>query len=131
MAAVFLFVVVGGFIAYAVTQSNVQQTTTVADVQSARAYQAARAGLEWAAYRVLRSSSCGGATLAFAGTTLADFSTTVACTSTSAVEGAATITTYQVTATACNATPCPNPAPNSVYAERQLSLTLSKCTAGC
>jgi MSHA biogenesis protein MshP len=134
MAAVFLLVVVAAFIAYAANQASVQQQTTIADVQSARAYQAARAGLEWGAYQVLRTSlnpACPAGTIGFAGTTLADFVANVSCTSSDATEGALTITTYNITSTACNAASCPSGTPNAVYAERQVSLTLTKCTANC
>lgn len=137
MAAVFLVVVVGAFIAYMATQSSVQQTTSAEDVQSARALQAARAGLEWGSYQILINNACTATTLTFAGTSLAAFSAAVSCTSGSATEGASTVAVYQLVSTACNiplgsAPVCPNSgATSATYVERQVSLTISKCTANC
>ena len=129
MAAVFLLVVVAAYVAYLAAQSNVQQETTTLDVQSARALQAARAGLEWGAYQILRpvTPSCAGTdTLTFPGTTLADFSAVVSCSASSAIpEGAASVVVYQITSTGCNAATCPG-TPSRVYAERQLSVSISR-----
>jgi MSHA biogenesis protein MshP len=138
MAAVFLVVVVGAFVGYLATQSNVQQMTSTSDLNSARAIQAARAGIEWAAYQALRNASCAGTTLTFSGTSLAAFTSTVSCSSSTYTEGSSTITVYQVTSTACNVTNggapfCPNSsaAPPSIYVERQLTLTMATCTPNC
>ena len=134
MAGVFLLAVVGAFIAYLATQSNVQATTSIADLNSARALQAARAGAEWGAFQILRNSAtCAGAatTLTFPGTTLADFTTTVTCTNSGALtEGATTgIVVYQIVSNACNIPTlgaCPNAASNATtYAEREVSITVA------
>ena len=131
MAAVFLLVVVAAYIAYLGTQSNVQQSTTILDVQSARALQAARAGIEWGAFQVLRNNTgCGPGpfpgTLTFAGTTLSDFSAVVTCTASGSIsEGGNAVTVYQITSTGCNAATCPG-TPTSVYAERQLTVTIAR-----
>ena len=129
MAAIFLLVVVGAFIGYVATQSNAQQVASILDLQSARAMQAARAGIEWAAYQIMQNgANCAGAstTLTFAGTTLADFSATVTCTSNSVTEGAGTIVVYQLVSNACNVPACPNATTTaSTYVERQVSLTIA------
>jgi MSHA biogenesis protein MshP len=53
VAALFLLVVLGGFGAFVVTMgSNAQASTTLA-IQGVRAFEAANAGLEWAAYQEL------------------------------------------------------------------------------
>ena len=130
MAAIFLIVVVGAYIGFLATQSNVQQVTSVDDLQSARAYQAARAGLEWGAYQLIGSSSCTASTnLTFpASTTLAPFTAKVTCTpSGSLTEGAATVVVYRVTSNACNSPPCPNAATtSSVYVEREVSVSIAR-----
>ena len=127
IAAIFLLVVVAAYVGYVTTQSNVQQLTTLADLQSARALQAARAGIEWGAFQVIRNSSCSNTTLTFAGTSLAEFSTAVTCSSAGPLtEGASSITTYQVTANACNSPPCPSAAATATYAERQLTVSIAK-----
>ena len=127
MAAVFLVVVVGAFIGYLATQSNVQELTSADDVQAARALQAARSGIEWGAYQVIRNNSCSGTSLTFpAGTTLAPFTATVTCTASgSLTEGATTEIVYKVTANACNSPPCPNNATTSAtYVDREITVSI-------
>jgi MSHA biogenesis protein MshP len=130
MAAVFLVVVVGAFIGYLATQSNVQQSTITSDIQSARALQAARAGMEWGAYQLMQGGATCAAfpsTITFPGTTLSPFTTSVTCSSVSSTEGASTIVTYQIVSTACNVPACPNTTTTaSTYVERQVSLTIAK-----
>lgn len=144
MAGVFLIVVVGAFIAFLATQYNVQQTTSIDDLQSARALQAARAGVEWGGYQILRNTGdafvtgCRGGpatkTLTFAGTSLAEFTTTLTCASTQPIEAGTTIYVYQLTSNACNAPSagaCPNATTTSaVYVDREVNATIA-CPAAC
>ena len=144
IVGVFLIVVLSGLVAYLATVSNTSQAASAADANSARAYQAARAGIEWATYQVLRNSggafatsTCAGgpsANLPALGSTLAGYVVTVACTRTGPLtEGAsATVFIYKFVANACNipdggAPPkCPNAASVAVsYVERELSATLT------
>lgn len=143
IAAVFLLVVLGGLVAYMMTVSTTSQLASVADINSARAYQAARGGIEWASYQVLRNSggsfvtsTCtGGAptkvNLNF-GSTLSGFTASVSCISSGPItEGGASVTAYSITSNACNEpagspSACPNAAAvSSTYVERQLSITLT------
>lgn len=64
VSAIFLLVVLAALGAMIVTFSTVQHATAAQDVQSARAYQAARAGIEWGLYQVLRPATpgCAGST---------------------------------------------------------------------
>jgi MSHA biogenesis protein MshP len=109
--------------------AGTQRNAVVVDVLGSRAYQAARAGIEWGAYQALVSSSCTGApgvNLTFpAGSSLASFTATVTCTSTTANEGGSTITLYNIVSNACNVPTggaCPNGATNSAtYVERQVT----------
>jgi MSHA biogenesis protein MshP len=131
MAAVFLVVVVGAFVGYLATQSNVQQSTITEDIQSARALQAARAGMEWGAYQLMQGGATCAAfpsTINFPGTSLSPFTASVTCSSVSSVEGAnPALVTYQIVSTACNIPACPNAATTaSTYVERQVSLTIAK-----
>ncbi|HZP93781.1 MAG TPA: agglutinin biogenesis protein MshP [Burkholderiales bacterium] len=129
MAGVFLLVVVGAFIGYMATQSTVQGATTVDDVQSARALQAARAGIQWGAWQVLRNSgNCpASTTLTFAGTTLAAFSATVTCGTTTLTEGTGNVVVYTLTSNACNSSPCPNAGTtSSTYVDREVTATLTQ-----
>ena len=139
IAAVFLLVIVAALIGYLLTISTASQASSAADANSARAYQAARAGLEWASYRVLQGSGAGGTfeaqcaagsatarNLTF-GTALSGFTATVSCTGGSLTEGAATVVAYQVVSVGCNDTTCPNAATTSAaYVERKLTLVLTK-----
>lgn len=52
MTAIFLLVVLGAFAAFAVSFSTNTAATHALSVQGARAYEAARAGLEWATYQI-------------------------------------------------------------------------------
>jgi MSHA biogenesis protein MshP len=102
ITAIFLLVILGGLAAFMVTVSTAMHTTSALDLQGARAYQAARAGIEWGAFQVLAPvpSCAANTTLPALGGNLAGFTTTVACIPAVHTEGAATVTTYQLTATA-------------------------------
>lgn len=96
--ALFLLVVLAGLGAVAVRFSGVQQQTVNLAIQGARAYAAAKAGVEWAAYQALVGGSCGAVTVPLSEGGLAGFSVDTVCTSTTHTEGAATITVYAVEA---------------------------------
>lgn len=109
--------------------SNTQQASHALDIQGVKAYHAARAGLEWAMYNVLRSGGAGcgavnGAAFALDGN-LADFRVSTACAQ-SVHQEAGTTTVYQLSATACNDASCPTAAspPSPYYVERQLRVTV-------
>ncbi|HEV8554095.1 MAG TPA: hypothetical protein VGR65_12040 [Casimicrobiaceae bacterium] len=141
MAALFLIVTLAAIGLYLVTVSTGQIEAASQDEQGARAYQAARTGIEWAAFQVLRN-----ATGAFATTTCTtplasqtlnlgtlgapsgadSFRSTVTCSKSSEGEGGSTVEIYLLTATACNRATCPIPIADSTYVERQLQLVLSK-----
>jgi MSHA biogenesis protein MshP len=136
VTAIFIVVVLAALGTFMVTISGLQQTSSALDVVGARAYQAARSGIEWGAYQTLQNASgvyatnCRAATyaaptsavVAFAGTaTLADFSASVSCGSSSAVEGATTIWLYQLTSTATHGIPA-----TSDYVERRISATIAQ-----
>lgn len=57
VTAIFLIVVLAGLGAAMVSISTSSNTASVQDLQGARAYQAARAGAEWALYRNLRQGT--------------------------------------------------------------------------
>ena len=113
-AAIFLVVVLAALGAFAVTVSGLNQGSSALDLQGSRAYQAARAGIEWGAYQVLQNTAgafattCNAATYAGStsqslsglGGTLSPFSVTVTCGSSSYPEGAGTVVVYQIVSTA-------------------------------
>lgn len=133
VTAIFLVTVLAMLGAFVVSVAGFQQKSSQLDIQGARAYQAARAGIEWGAYQVLQGANvppagCFGATnLTFAGTSLSGFTTTVSCARTTHTELLTTVTMDQIMAVACNAPPCPNAAPAIAdYIERQISTTVGQ-----
>jgi MSHA biogenesis protein MshP len=126
--ALFLIVSLAAIGTYMLSVSNVQVASGVMDEQGARAYQAARAGLDWGAYEVLRVGNCpGSTTIAYPGTlNLAGFYAEVTCTDyLPESEGGATVNTYRIVSTGCNATPCSSGS-GATYVERQLQLTVTR-----
>lgn len=128
ITAIFLIVVLAALGAFAVSLFRTQQMGAALDELGSRAYQAAQAGIDWGAWQLLRGAgTCAAATgsPALPGT-LAAFTVSVACTSTTHTEAGATVALYQLTATACNQAPCPNPAPGPDYVERRVQGTLER-----
>lgn len=109
-----------------VVTSSTQQAGSALDLQSAKAYQAARAGVEFGIYRALQAGSCAASTTIAHTGNLAGFSVTVTCTSTLHNEAGTDVTLYQITSSGCNQ-PDPNcpvaGAPGAFYVERQLRVT--------
>ena len=139
VSAIFLIVVLAGLGAIMLTVSGLQHTSSARDVMGTKAYHAARAGIEWGAYRVLRQAAALGAgdcpALSTpiplpAGSDLTGLTVTVQCARTNADEGSRTaalltaLEFYFITATACNQAPCPNATPGPGYVERQLQANI-------
>ncbi len=141
-SAIFLIVVLALLGAIVVTVSGLQHTSSARDVMGAKAYQAARAGIEWGAYKVLRQAPLPGAGACPAsptvipmpaGTDLTGLTVSVSCLLTNADEGSRTaaggnpLEFYLITATACNQPACPNTTnPGPAYVERQLQATIGR-----
>lgn len=131
VSAIFLLVVIAALGTFAVTLSTTQQQGAALDVLGARAYQAARAGIEWGAYQVLPASGAAFATNCRAGTTsqgisplpntLSGFNVNVGCSTTSHVEDTITLWVYQLTSTATQGT-----AATPDYVERQMTVTIAQ-----
>lgn len=83
VTAIFLLVVLAGLGAASVTLFTAQQESSNLDLQGAKAYQAARAGIEWGLYEQLRQGRCvekPATSFGFPPTSvLASFSVTVTC----------------------------------------------------
>lgn len=152
ITAIFLLVILAAIGVAMVTLSTTQQTTSAIDVMGARAYQAARAGIEWALYQRLNpqvpppyasptycssSSAAGlaGKTYTFpmpSGTSLSPFTVTVKCTAyaNAPVPAANQIVVRVITATACTqpsvTTGCPGTPSGTDYVERQVQVTLQE-----
>lgn len=96
--ALFLMIVLAALGIVAVRLTAVQQQTVVLAMQSARAYSAARAGTDWAAYQALTNSSCATATLTLTEGGLSGFNVQTSCTSSTHNEGPETVTVYTIVA---------------------------------
>ena len=129
ITAIFLLVVLSGLGAVMLTFFTAQQQSSALDVMSSRAYQAARAGIEWGAYQILRNNGgCAAASQTLpAGTlsgTLSGYSVSVGCIPSAHSEVGApggTLTMYLVTSTASRGT-----AGQPDYVERQISATIAQ-----
>jgi len=142
IAALFLLVVLGAFVAFATTISMNAQGSGAISVQGVRAYEAARAGIEWATYQILDPRQAINGTVTtppacFASPStptlpgdLARFSLTVSCTRYPAngaspnyyEEGSLRTVVYEVTATATQGT-----LGAADYVERQLDARIEQC----
>jgi MSHA biogenesis protein MshP len=147
VTAIFLIVVLGLLGVFIVAVVGLQQQSQALDVQGVRAYQAARAGIEWGAYQVLEPNAslgtCGPppvampdcpATnpthLALAGS-LSTFTVTVQCTlRADTTEGNRNVRVFEIVATACNqpnGPSCLGTTPSEGYVARSVTATLTKC----
>jgi MSHA biogenesis protein MshP len=125
-AAIFILVILAALGAYALNITSVQQSTSLQDTQGTRAFQAARTGVEWAAYQVLNPGSSALANCPASPSTISvdNFSVSISCSRTDYNEQGLdhTIAMYDITSTASSGT-----AGALNYIERQIQLTLSKC----
>lgn len=98
--AIFILVVLGLLGGYMVRLTGVQQTTSLYALQGARAYQAARAGLEWAVARINNGGSCAdvNAQTALTFPDMDGFSVALSCSSALYTEGGKTPSVYQINA---------------------------------
>lgn len=126
ISALFLVVVLAALGAYALSVAGLQHAGAAGEFLASRAYQAARAGLEWGLYQAA-NGSCAAADFSPGGT-LAEFTVSVRCSAASYDELGKTVVIHSITATACNkpAPACPNDAAGQGYAERQLSATFER-----
>jgi MSHA biogenesis protein MshP len=127
VAVIALLAVLTVFGASLVVISTTQQLGAAMDLQGVRAYHAARGGVEWGLYQVLRNGqSCAtlNQTIAYGGN-LSDFSASVTCLSSDHQEASSPVTLFTITATGCNEAACPA-APSATYVERQLRVTVAR-----
>lgn len=127
ITAIFLLVVLAGLAAAMVNVSTTQNAGSAMDVQGARAYQAARTGIEWGVYqRLINSTPCAGTTsFVPPAPTMSAFTVTVTCVETTYAGATPNIIVYQITSNACNqpnAGNCPGVAGSAGYIERQMQV---------
>ena len=122
VAAILIIVMLGGLGVVVVSTSSAQQRAAAMDVLGVKAYQAARAGIEYGAYQALKTATCAASTTFSPGGNLAGFTVQVTCATGGFAyeEALSSMTVWQITATACNRAVCPAATPDSGYIERQL-----------
>jgi MSHA biogenesis protein MshP len=124
-SAIFLLVVLASLGAFMMNFSSVQHASSGQDLSGTKAYQAARAGIEWGTYQLLKNASCNSATtLSGLSGSLAGFSVQVQCAEKKETEGmvADNVTLYTITSTASIGGTNTNPH----YVERQLQALVEK-----
>lgn len=143
VTAIVILVILAVLGAAIVTITGTRSTSAALDVLGSRAYQAARAGIEWGAFQIrnpentndpVRYDCTVPATTSFAlAGALTGFTVSVQCSSTDATEFGNTVRMFQLVANACNipvgAAPgtCPNSVTNFNYVERQVTAVLETC----
>lgn len=135
VSAIFLLVVIAALGTFAVTLSTTQHQSAALDVMGARAYQAARAGIEWGVYQVVNNptaactTGAGGqpnpVSMPAAPSTLAAFTVDVNCRKYPPVPEAANnnVTMYRIISTASGVAGAQVGSPN--YVERQMTVTIA------
>jgi len=121
LAGLFILIVLASLGAFMVRISSMQHMASAQDIQGSRAYQAARAGIEWGMYRALQNASCVASTSLSGLGGLTDFGVAVACSPSSYTEGGNTVNVYDITATATSGS-----LGSLGYIERQLRVTVSR-----
>lgn len=115
VTAIFVIVVLASLAVFLVTMSGVAQQTPTLAYSGARAYHAARSGLEWGIERaIVGGGACNG------GFVLNGFNINVTCVSTSHPDGSATAVIFQINAIATRGSPG-----ELGYARRELQAIVS------
>ena len=120
VVAIFLLVVLASLGVYIVKISGVQHATVNLALMGARAFEAARTGIEWGAFQALDSGACTTTTLNLTEAGLAGFAVDVTCTTTSHTE---TGTTYNLFVIAVEARSGAYGTPDYVSRRMQASVT--------
>ncbi|MFC0251714.1 pilus assembly PilX family protein [Massilia consociata] len=106
VTAIFLLVVLAGLGVASVTLFTSQQASSSLDVEGAKAYQAARAGIEWGLYEQLRQGRCAATnSFGFPDTSvLGSFRVTVSCRPIDSLKDADgdPLMRWRIAAVACN-----------------------------
>jgi MSHA biogenesis protein MshP len=136
MSMLFILVVLAALGTALASLSQRQHMGSAGELNAARAYQAAFAGLEWGSHQILRGGvqpACFATRSFVLPDQLKDFTVSITCTRTpssgTVADDGQTHAFYTLVATACNIASsgsCPNGATTEpAYAERQLTRTIS------
>ncbi|WP_338761250.1 agglutinin biogenesis protein MshP [Massilia sp. METH4] len=126
VTAIFLLVVLSGLGVAIVTFATAQRQAAAIDLLGTRAYEAARTGVEYGLYQLLRNNgTCASVNFTAPGT-LAPMTVSVTCTQTASGVPSVQPQT-RITATACNEPSngvCPNAAPGADYVQRVVQVVI-------
>jgi MSHA biogenesis protein MshP len=134
VTAIFLLVVLAGLLGYMINLSVVQHNTVVMSFRGALAMQAARSALDSAFYRVLKVGfDCNadpglGGPVSFSAAeapALQSFTVNLSCYESNHVEGADTITVYELTAIASSGSYSSGAGANPDFVSRRIRATVS------
>jgi MSHA biogenesis protein MshP len=139
VSAIFLLVILSALGVFMLSISTMQHTTSAQDLQGSKAYQAAKAGIEWGVYQIMTPENsiaplavvtpyaCPATTpLPALGGALAGFTVTVGCQPLSTfVEGGNTVRVYRLTSMASMGVPT-----KTSYIERSMSASVNTCRVG-
>ena len=126
VSAVFLIAILAALSAYMVSLRVQQDAGLALDTLGTRAYAAARAGVEWAAYNSMRNNVCAASTTLALGGTLSGYTVNVACTRSTYNEAGNGVNIDTIVSTACNNATCPQAAPGPNYVERQITVMVGQ-----
>jgi MSHA biogenesis protein MshP len=149
VTAIVILVILAVFGAAIVTITGTRSASAALDVLGSRAYQAARAGIEWGAFKILDPEkvannppagpystpySCIGSPFSFGlGGQLTGITVTVDCTYADATEFGNLVRIFKLVATSCNIPvgvapgTCPNTTTAFNYVERQMTAVMETC----
>lgn len=123
VTALFLMVVLAALGAYMVSISGTQHFTTLHAMQGAKAYHAARTGIEWGISRAVAAGACPATTtINTLGGGLSGFEVTVSCSSSSYTEKGNTFNIYTLQATGQTTSPAFG---TPGYASRRITATIT------
>ena len=117
-AVIFLMVIVTLLITYLARIQNTQSAVGDLRLQGSRAYWAAKAGAEWAAYQININNSCAAAT---GNLTINGFQVAIGCNASSYIEAGNTVTLYDVSVLAQSGGMVSGPD----FVSRQITLVLN------
>ena len=133
VTAIFLLVVLAGLAVALVSVFTAQRQGILLDEQGARAYQAARAGIEWGLFQRLRGTGCAPGVshaVALSGEVLGEFTVGVTCTPVDGPDSedpAVNLDRWIIRSVACapaSAGACPEGSPNPDYVRRVMEVQI-------
>lgn len=145
VSAIFLLVILSALGVFMLSISTMQQTTSTQDLQGSKAYQAAKAGIEWGAYQVMTPENNSlppapvlarfacptppaapvNTALPALGGALTGFTVNVSCSASDFFEGGNTLRVYQLTSTATFGTVA-----TPSFISRSITASINTCRLG-